>query len=68
MDDGSIGWPNKHRSVVIDVYDCDDQVRCAPKGGTPLVCSHHSQVETFRRLKQTSRSHQSCVWIQGECI
>lgn len=30
MDDSSIGRPNKHRSVVIDIYDYDDQVRCAP--------------------------------------
>lgn len=68
MDDGSIGWPDKHRSVVIDVYDCDDQVRSSPQGRTPLVGGHHSQVETFRRLKQTPGTHQSRVWIQGKCI
>ncbi len=68
MNDGSIGGPDEHWSVVINVYDCDDQVCGAPHGRTPLVCGNHSEVETFRRLKQTARTHQPGVWIQGERI
>lgn len=68
VNDGSVGGPDEHWSVVINVYDCNDQVCSAPQGRTPLVCSHNSQVETFRRLKQTARSHQPSVWIQRECV
>lgn len=66
VNDGSIGRPDEHWSVVINVYDCDDQVCGAPQRRTPLVCSHNSQVESFRGLKETARTHQPRVWIQGE--
>ena len=68
MNNGSICRPDEHWSVVIYIYDRNDQICSAPQWRTPLVCSHHSQVETFRGLKPTARTHQPCVWIQGERI
>lgn len=66
VNDGSVGRPDKHRSVVIDVYDCNDQVCGAPQRRTPLIRRHNSQVESFRRLEQTARAHQPRIGIQGE--
>lgn len=68
MDDGSVGRPHKHWSVVVDVYDGDDQVCGSPQWRTALVCGHHGQVEALRGLKLAPRLHQACVWIQGEGI
>lgn len=68
MNDGSVGGPDKHWPVVIDVYDHNEQVCSAPQGGAPLICSHHRQVETLRRLEQAARADQPRVWIQGERV
>lgn len=68
MNDGAIGGSDKHGSVVINVYDCDDEICSPPEGWAALVSSHYSQVETLRRLKQTARSHQPRIWIQGESV
>lgn len=64
MDDGPISRSDKYRSVIIDIYDGDDEVSGAPQWRTSLVCCHDSEVEAFRGLKQTARTHQPCVWIQ----
>lgn len=66
--DGSIGGPDKYRSVVIDVYDCNDEVCSTPQRRTSLIRSHDCQVESFRRLEQTARAHQPSIGIQAECF
>lgn len=66
VNDGSVGGPYKHRSVVIDVYDGNDQICSSPQRRTPLICSYNCQVESFRRLEQTARAHQPSIGIQDE--
>lgn len=68
MNDGAIGGSDKHWSVVINVYDCDDEICSSPQGWAALVSSDYCQVETLRGLKQTARSHQPRIWIQGESV
>lgn len=68
MNYGAIGGSDKHWPVVINVYNCDDEICGSPEWWAALVSSDYSQVETLRRLKQTARSHQPRIWIQGESV
>lgn len=47
VNDGSVGGPDKHGPVVVDVDDCNDQVCGAPQRGTALIRGHHRQVESL---------------------
>lgn len=68
MNDGAIGGSDKHWPVVINVYNCDDEIGSPPEWWSALVSGDYSQVETLRRLKQTARSHQPGIGIQGESV
>lgn len=68
VNDGAIGGSDKHWPVVINVYDCDNEIRSSPEGWATLVGGDDGQVEPLRRLKQTARSYQPRVWIQGESV
>lgn len=54
MNNRPVGGPHKHRSVVVDIYDCDDEGRSAPQLRLALVFRYHSQVKTLRRQQRAT--------------